>query len=79
MNIDLIKHAAQFDVNFHKYLLALSEFGYTQIIRSPTFRDLSWRDHLAISDDRKFTANGQFPFGGSDRQLIYTIRRGFKN
>jgi hypothetical protein len=36
-------------------------------------------DHLAISDDRKFTANGQFPFGGSDHQLIYTIRKGFKN
>jgi hypothetical protein len=79
MNIDLFKHAAQFDVNVHKYLLALSEFGYTQVIRSPNFRDLSLLDHLAISDDRKFTANGQFPFGGSDHQLIYTIRKGFKN
>jgi hypothetical protein len=79
INIDLIKHAAQFDVHFHKYLLTLSEFGYRQVISSPTFRDLSLRDHLAISDDRKFTVNGQFPFGGSDHQLIYTIRKGFKN
>jgi hypothetical protein len=75
MNIDLIKHAAQFDVNVHKYLLSLSEFGYTQVIRSPTFRDLSLLDHLAISDDRKYQVNGQFPFGGSDHQLIYVIRK----
>jgi hypothetical protein len=75
MNIDLIKHYNQFDVNVHKYLLLLSEFGFKQVIRNSTFRDLSLLDHLAINDEDKYKSHGQFPFAGSDHQLIYAIRK----
>jgi hypothetical protein len=68
MNIDLIKHNNQFDVNVHKYLLLLSEFGFRQVIQKCTFRDLSLLDHLAINDDRNYRSHGQFPFAGSDHQ-----------
>jgi hypothetical protein len=36
MNIDLIKHYNQFDVNVHKYLLLLSKFGFKQVIHNST-------------------------------------------
>jgi hypothetical protein len=72
MNIDQIKHYNQFDVNVHKYLLLLSEFGFKQVIQNSTFRDLSLLDHLAKNDERKYKSHGQFPFAGSDHQLIFS-------
>jgi hypothetical protein len=50
MNIDLLNHYEQFDVNVHKYTLNLSEFRFKQVVIKATFRDFSLLDHLTIND-----------------------------